>query len=55
VRKNANKNGKITHPFWELVAYSRTDTVSEEPLLLSWLVSVGMTKPPLPSGYPSVL
>jgi len=34
--------------------YSKTDTVSEEPLLLSLLVSVGMTKPPLPCGYPEV-
>jgi hypothetical protein len=54
VRKNVNKNGKITHPFWEPVVYSKTDTVSEEPLLLSLLVFVGMTKPPPPCGYPEV-
>jgi hypothetical protein len=47
--------GNITHPFWELVLYSKIDTVSGEPLLLSWLVSVGMTKPPLPCGYPEVV
>jgi hypothetical protein len=53
-KKRVNQNSKIAHPFWELVVYSKTDTVSEELLLLSWLVSVGMTKPPLPCEYPEV-
>jgi hypothetical protein len=51
---HVNLKDSITHPFWELAECSKTDTVSEVPLLLSWLVSVGMTKLPPLSGCPEV-